>query len=207
MTSLTRLLPLWAILMCLLAWWQTGWFVNLKPAILPLLALIMFAMGLTLSLRDFRRVLTMPLLIALGVSLQFILMPLLAWLIGWGLTLEILLATGLILVGASPGGTASNVMTYLAGGNVALSISLTALSTLLAVILTPWLSWLYIDAAIAVPVGSMLQTILMLVITPVAGGMLLNQCLPRLVTPPPAVLPFAGHVGHRCHHCHRVRTE
>lgn len=183
MMSLSRFLPLWAILMCLLAWWQTSWFLSLKPAILPLLALIMFAMGLTLSLRDFRRVLTLPLLIALGVSLQFILMPLLAWLIGRGLALDTLLATGLILVGASPGGTASNVMTYLAGGNVALSITLTALSTLLAVILTPWLSWLYIDAAIAVPVGSMLQTILMLVIAPVAGGMLLNQCLPRLVTP------------------------
>lgn len=183
MMSLTRLLPLWAILMCLLAWWQTGWFVNMKPAILPLLALIMFSMGLTLRLQDFRRVLSMPVLIALGISLQFVLMPLLAWLIGRGLALETLLATGLILVGASPGGTASNVMTYLAGGNVALSITLTALSTLLAVVFTPWLSWLYIDAAIAVPVASMLQTILLLVIVPVAGGMLLNQCWPQLMTP------------------------
>ncbi len=183
MFSLTRLLPVWALLMCLLAWWQTGWFVSLKSAIMPLLAVIMFTMGMTLKPADFRRVLAMPALIGLGVSLQFLLMPLLAWLISRGLALETLLATGMILVGASPGGTASNVMTYLAGGNVALSITLTALSTLLAVVFTPWLSWLYIDAAIAVPPWSMLQTILMLVIMPVAGGMLLSQWLPRVISP------------------------
>ncbi len=192
MFSLTRLLPLWAILLCFLAWWQTDWFVSLKPAILPLLALIMFAMGLTLRLKDFRRVLTMPALILLGVSLQFLLMPLLAWLISRGVALETLLATGMILVGASPGGTASNVMTYLAGGNVALSITLTALSTLLAVVFTPWLSWLYIDAAIEVPVWSMLQTILLLVVAPVLSGMLLNQFLPRIVKPVQTVCPLVA---------------
>lgn len=192
MFSLTRLLPLWAILLCLLAWWQTDWFVSLKPGILPLLALIMFAMGLTLTLKDFRRVLKMPALILLGVSLQFLLMPLLAWLISRGVALETLLATGLILVGASPGGTASNVMTYLAGGNVALSITLTALSTLLAVVFTPWLSWIYIDAAIEVPVWSMLQTILLLVVAPVLSGMLLNQFLPRMIKPVQEVCPLVA---------------
>lgn len=192
MFRLTRLLPLWAILLCLLAWWQTDWFVSLKPGILPLLALIMFAMGLTLTLKDFRRVLTMPALILLGVSLQFLLMPLLAWLISRGVALETLLATGLILVGASPGGTASNVMTYLAGGNVALSITLTALSTLLAVVFTPWLSWIYIDAAIEVPVWSMLQTILLLVVAPVLSGMLLNQFLPRMIKPVQEVCPLVA---------------
>lgn len=192
MFSLTRLLPLWAILLCLLAWWQTDWFVSLKPGILPLLALIMFAMGLKLTLKDFRRVLTMPALILLGVSLQFLLMPLLAWLISRGVALETLLATGLILVGASPGGTASNVMTYLAGGNVALSITLTALSTLLAVVFTPWLSWIYIDATIEVPVWSMLQTILLLVVAPVLSGMLLNQFLPRMIKPVQEVCPLVA---------------
>lgn len=192
MLSLTRLLPVWAILLCLLAWWQTDWFVSLKPAILPLLALIMFAMGLTLTLRDFRRVLGMPALILLGVSLQFLLMPLLAWLISRGVALETLLATGMVLVGASPGGTASNVMTYLAGGNVALSITLTALSTLLAVVFTPWLSWLYIDAAIEVPVWSMLETILLLVVAPVLSGMLLNQFLPRVIKPVQALCPLVA---------------
>lgn len=183
MRLFTRWFPAWAILLSLLAWLQPEWFAILKPAILPLLALIMFAMGLTLRLDDFHRVLTMPQLVMLGVAMQFGLMPLLAWLIAHGLALETMLATGLILVGACSGGTASNVITFLAGGDVALSITLTAISTLLGVVMTPWLSWLYMDAEVVVPVWSMLQTILMLVIVPVALGISLNQLLPRLVKP------------------------
>lgn len=175
--------PFWAIAFSFLAWWQPDGFVFLKPAILPLLALIMFLMGLTLRLEDFQRVVLRPQLILLGVVLQFGLMPLLAWLIAQGLALETMLATGLILVGACSGGTASNVITYLAGGDVALSISLTAISTLLGVVLTPWLSWLYTDAQIMVPVWAMLKMILLLVIVPVAAGIAVNQLLPRVVKP------------------------
>lgn len=175
--------PVWAVGFSVMAWWQPEWFVWLKPAILPLLALIMFVMGLTLRLEDFQRVLQRPQLIMLGVVLQFGLMPFLAWLIAQGLALETMLATGLILVGACSGGTASNVITYLAGGDVALSISLTAMSTLLGVLLTPWLSWIYIDAQIVVPVWAMLKTILLLVIVPVATGIAINQFLPRIIKP------------------------
>lgn len=183
MRLITLGFPFWAIVMSGLAWWQAAWFIPLKAAILPLLALIMFLMGLTLRLEDFQRVLLRPQLILLGVVLQFGLMPLLAWLIAQGLALETMLATGLILVGCCSGGTASNVITYLAGGDVALSISLTAMSTLLGVIFTPWLSWLYIDAEVVVPVWAMLQMILLLVIIPVAAGLATNQLLPRLVKP------------------------
>lgn len=195
MPLMTRLFPLWAVLLSLLAWWQPHWFVPLKPTILPLLAMIMFAMGLTLTAADFRRVLTMPLLMLVGVCLQFGLMPLLAWLIAQILELDPLLATGLILVGACSGGTASNVMAYLAGGDVALSISLTALSTLLAVVMTPWLSWLYIEASVNVPVWSMLQTILTLVILPVAAGVTLNRFLPGLVRPLQPLSPLLAMVA------------
>lgn len=187
---LTRLFPIWAIFLSLLALWQPDGFVWLKPAILPLLALIMFAMGLTLKLDDFRRVLNMPLLVTLGIALQFGLMPLLAWLVSKAFVLDPMLATGLILVGACSGGTASNVMTYLAGGDVALSITLTAVSTLLGVLLTPWLSWLYIDASITVPVWSMLQTILLLVIVPVSLGVAFNQFRPNWVRPMQAWCPL-----------------
>ncbi|MCX4186553.1 bile acid:sodium symporter family protein [Methylophaga sp. OBS4] len=176
--------------MSALAWWQPQWFVFAKPAILPLLALIMFAMGLTLTVNDFKRVLKMPGVIVLGTLLQFGLMPLLAWMIAAGLKLEPLLAAGLILVGACSGGTASNVITYLARGNVALSITLTAVSTLLAVVMTPWLSWLYIDTAIAVPVWSMLKTILWLVILPVVSGVLINQFFHRFVKPVQRMCPL-----------------
>ncbi|MBD3669750.1 MAG: bile acid:sodium symporter family protein [Gammaproteobacteria bacterium] len=187
---LTRLFPLWALLFSLLAWFWPQWFTGLKPAILPLLALVMFGMGLTLRLDDFIRVLRMPRLIALGVALQFGLMPLFAWFIATGLALDPLLAAGMILVGSSPGGTASNVVTYLAKGNVALSISLTAVSTLLAVLLTPWLSWLYIQANIEVPILPMLQTILLLVILPVTAGILLNHFFKRVLTPVQSFFPL-----------------
>lgn len=181
--NLTRLFPLWAILCSLLAWWQPQLFTDLKPAILPLLALVMFGMGLTLTFNDFARVLQMPRLIGIGTLLQFGVMPFAAWLIALLLGLDPLLATGMVLVGASPGGTASNVICYLAKGNVALSITLTAVSTLLAVILTPWLSWLYINASIDVPVLNMLTTIVQLIIAPVLLGILLNRFLHRQLQP------------------------
>jgi len=195
MRLITLGFPIWAIAFSFLAWWQPDWFVVFKPAILPLLALIMFLMGLTLRLEDFQRVLQRPRVIMLGVLLQFGLMPLLAWLIAHGLALETMLATGLILVGACSGGTASNVITYLAGGDVALSISLTALSTLLGVVLTPWLSWLYIDAEIVVPVWAMLKMILLLVILPVAAGIVVNQRLPRVIKPLQPICPVLAVVA------------
>ncbi len=183
MNAMTRLFPLWALIFSFLAWWLPDWFRQVDWAIVPLLAVIMFAMGLTLSWQDFLRVRTKPRIIVLGLCLQFGLMPLLAWLIAAALGLSPLLASGLILVGACSGGTASNVIAYLANGDVALSITLTAISTLLAVVMTPLLSWVYIDAAIAVPVWSMLKTILLLVIFPVLAGMSANQFYPRLVQP------------------------
>ena len=175
--QLTRLFPLWAVLSSWLAWSQPSLFLDFKPAILPLLAVIMFSMGLTLNLSDFARIFRMPRLIALGVLMQFSIMPLFAWLIALAFQFDPLLTAGMILVGASPGGTASNVICYLARGNVALSITLTAVSTLLAVLLMPWISWLYIHTSIEVPVVNMLKSILMLVIAPVLLGIVLNQLL------------------------------
>ena len=190
MTAIIRWFPIWALAVSTLVWWKPELFIDWKPAILPLLALIMFMMGLTLTAADFRRVASMPLLVLIGVSLQFGLMPLLAWLVANSLMLDPMLAAGLILVGTCSGGTASNVMTYLAGGDVALSITLTAVSTCLGVLLTPWLSWLYIDASISVPVWSMLQTILILVIAPVIAGMLANHFLSGWVRPIQSVCPL-----------------
>ncbi len=177
MTSagMTRLFPLWAVLASLLAWRFPELFTPLKPAILPLLASIMFCMGLSLRLQDFTRVLRMPRLILSGLLLQYSIMPLTAFLVIQLFQLDPMLAVGMILVGASPGGTASNVICYLARANVALSISLTSLSTLLSIFLTPWLSWFYIDASIDVPTLDMLKSILILVIAPVSLGVLLNQ--------------------------------
>jgi len=170
-----RLFPLWAIVLSALAYNMPAPFVELKGSIIPLLTVIMFSMGLTLSLQDFKRALAMPKLIISGLLLQYSVMPLAALLIAKLLQLDPALSIGLILVGTCPGGTASNVITYLAKGNVALSISLTSISTLLAMVLTPALTLLLADAAIDVPALKMLSTILAIVIFPVGLGLLLKH--------------------------------
>ena len=170
----TALFPLWALLGVLLAWRVPDVLVPLQVAIVPLLGLVMFAMGVTLTGGDFLRVLRRPFPVALGVALQFLLMPLLAWGLAQLAGLPPQLAIGLLLVGCSPGGTASNVICYLARGNVALSVSLTMLSTLLAFILTPALVWLYIGEKVPVPVLNMFLDVMKIVLIPVLLGTLLN---------------------------------
>ena len=113
--------------------WISTWYIN------PMLGVIMFGMGLTLSPKDFKIVLSRPKDILMGCFLQFLIMPLLAWGLTWAFSLPKELALGVILVGCCPGGTASNVITYLAKGDLALSVGVTAASTILAPLLTPLL--------------------------------------------------------------------
>lgn len=169
------LLPLGAIAVSIFALFYPGTLDRYDFAIVPLLGVVMFGMGMTLKPADFRRVLACPAVIALGIGLQFICMPLIAWLLGMLLHLPVVLLTGLILIGACPGGTASNVICYLARGDVALSITMTSLSTLLAVVLTPWLTWLYIGEKVPVPVLSMILSIFKIIILPVMLGIVVNQ--------------------------------
>lgn len=171
------LFPFGAILVSLIAQWNPGIFTPLKTGIIPLLACVMFGMGMTLSVEDFKRVLKRPSVIGLGVLLQYLIMPFLAWCYAKILQLPLPIAAGLVLVGACPGGAASNVMCYLARGDVALSISMTACSTLLAIICTPFLTWFYLNTSIAVPVELMMISIFKIVILPVVSGLLLNHFL------------------------------
>ncbi len=175
MDLLIRLFPLWAIALSLIAYNIPAPFVEIKSSIVPLLTIIMFSMGLTLSIADFKRILTMPKLIFTGLLLQYTIMPITALLLAKLLQLDPALTIGLILVGTCPGGTASNVITYLARGNVALSISLTTFSTILAVVLTPTTTQLLADTAIEVPTGKMLISILTIVIFPVGLGLTLKH--------------------------------
>lgn len=191
-TSFTRLFPLWAIGLSLLAYHYPASFSELKSSIIPLLAVIMFCMGLTLSLDDFKRALSMPRLILNGLLLQYLAMPLSALVIARLMQLEPSLTIGLLLVGASPGGTASNVITYLARGNVALSISLTSLSTVLAIVLTPLLTLLIADTSIEVPAIKMLGSIMYMVILPVSLGLLLNHYFNKQVRIIAPLLPLAA---------------
>lgn len=180
MFSVNRYFPLLAIAVSVLAWYEPQPLLGLKDAIVPLLTIVMFCMGLTLRWADFRRVWNKPQPIALGVLLQFTLMPLIAWLLVHLLQLPSELAIGLIIVGACAGGTASNVMTYLAGGDVALSVSMTLVSTLWGVVLTPWLVAFYSSADIAVDTLAMIINIAQLVLLPIAGGLLCNRFLPQV---------------------------
>jgi BASS family bile acid:Na+ symporter len=190
MITATTLFPLWALLCSGLAYWQPQWFTPLKPAIVPLLGIVMFGMGVTLTWRQFAAVLQRPQRVGLGMALQFGVMPLAAWVIGNGLGLPAEVIAGLVLVGASPGGTASNVVCFLARGDVALSITLTAVSTLLAVFATPLLTWLYVGREVPVPVWDMLLSIVKIVLIPVGLGVLVNGLAGRRLAPVQQLFPL-----------------
>ena len=177
----TELFPLWAVLGSAAAWAAPGPFAALQGAIAPLLGLVMFGMGATLAPRDFARVGRRPGLLALGLALQFGGMPAIGWAVARILGLPPELAAGVVLVGSCPGGTASNVICYLARADVALSITLTTASTVLAVVATPLLTDLWLGASIAVDVPGMIGSIFRIVLVPVALGVAANAWLgPRL---------------------------
>lgn len=173
--SATFLFPFGALLVTLLSWFYPAFLTPFADYIVPLLGLVMFGMGMTLRFENFIELLRRPKVIAIGVALQFLLMPLLGYLVAGLFGLEQALFTGLVLVGACPGGTASNVITYLARGDVALSIMMTTASTLLAVILTPLSTWFYLGTRIDVPVIDMMRDIFLIILVPVLAGVLINH--------------------------------
>ena len=144
-----------------------------------LLGAVMFGMGLSLRGRDFALVLRRPRDVAVGVAAQFVCMPLLAWVLSKALGLPPELALGVVLVGACPGGTASNVIAYLAQGDVALSVSMTACSTLLAPLATPAIVWLLAGKSVDVDTVRMFLDIVKIVIAPIVVGVAINELLPR----------------------------
>ncbi|PTX63179.1 BASS family bile acid:Na+ symporter [Melghirimyces profundicolus] len=181
---------LWVLVASFLAWlWPYG-FTWIKPWIAPLLGVIMFGMGLTLRGKDFALVLRRPWPALAGVLLQFAIMPLAAYAVAVALNLPSGLAAGLVLVGACPGGTASNVIVYLSRGDVPLSVTMTSVSTLLAPLFTPFLllwlagSWLPVDP------GAMVLSILQVVILPVVLGLVIRRFFPVTVEKATEALPL-----------------
>ena len=159
------------------------WWIN------PLLGVIMFGMGLTLSPQDFRIVFSRPRDVLVGCLAQFTIMPFMAWLLTKAFSLPSDLALGVILVGCCPGGTASNVITYLAKGDLALSVGMTATSTVLAPFMTPFLTWLLAGTLVDVNTLGMLQSIVYVVIAPILGGLLIQHFLPGFTKRAVAYLP------------------
>ncbi len=164
-------------------WVQTGW-------INYLLMLVMFGMGLTLKTEDFRYILKHPKYIALGCVSQFTFMPLLAFGLGMMFHLDTALLAGVVLVGTCPGGTSSNVITYLSKGDVALSVGMTSVNTVLAPVLTPAISYLFLHTNVEVNVWSMFLSIIQVVIIPVALGLMINQFWSRFTESFTRILPM-----------------
>lgn len=199
--TLANLFPVWVLTGAGLALWKPETATWFQPHWIPyFLGLIMLSMGLTLSLEDFSRVLKIPKSILLGVGLQYTIMPGLGYALALGFNLPIDFVIGLVLVACCPGGTASNVVCFIARTHVALSVSLTTCSTLLAVLLTPFLTTWWVESisleqtGLKVDVdtlGLLLKT-LKVVILPVLLGIFLNHFFHRGVKKVEAYTPFVA---------------
>ncbi len=178
----TNLFPLWTVLGAGASLvWPTAftWFGG--QMIVWGLAVIMLGMGITLSVRDFRSVAESPRLVFLGAGAQFLIMPFLGWAVGVGLQLPPDFAAGLILVSCCPGGTASNVVAYLARANLPFSVLMTMVSTFAAVVMTPLLTKFLAGKIVPVNAWGLFWSTVQVVLLPVAFGVGLNQLAPRLV--------------------------
>jgi bile acid:Na+ symporter, BASS family len=156
----------------------------------PLLGIVMFGMGLTLKPHDFRVVFSHPRDVFVGFLAQFSIMPLLAYLLAKLFSLPPELAIGVILVGTCPGGTSSNVITYLSKGDVALSVGMTVVSTALAPFMTPLLTYLYANQTVDVNIGAMFLSIVQVVILPIVLGFVINRFFPKFAVAVSEFLPM-----------------
>ena len=189
-SRLTKLFPILAIAVVATGALRPDSFVAAKFTIIPLLASIMFMMGLTLTRDDAQRIARDPRPVAVGVALQFLLMPILALTLAKLLQLSTPLTVGMVLVGSCAGGTASNVICFLARGDVALSVSMTFVSTLIGVVATPLLSQFYLAEQVAVDELAMIESLLQIVFVPVISGFCFRAVLPRLSAALQPALPL-----------------
>lgn len=171
--------PLWIITGSVLAFWHPPlftWFTG--PWITIGLGIIMLGMGLTLQVEDFTRILKFPRWVLVGVALQFTVMPFCGWSLARLLDLPDAYAVGLILVACCPGGTASNVICYLARANLALSVTLTTFSTMIAVAATPWLISMLAGTYLPIDAWGLFKSCLQVILLPVTVGLLFNRYIP-----------------------------
>ena len=194
MAAFVRLFPLWVTLGGVLALVYPSafaWFLD-YGLITPGLQIIMLGMGLTLELSDFARVFRAPAPILWGVLLQYTVMPLLGWAMGYLFQLPTPFAVGLVLVCCCPGGTASNLITYLAKADVALSVSMTAFSTMLAAVCTPLLTTWIVGSRVDVDGWGLFMSTAKVVLLPIAIGLLMHRYLPKLAEKLLPVAPAAA---------------
>lgn len=164
----------------------------MRRTIVPLIQVIMFGMGTTLTFQDFARVVRIPKAVLAGCSLQYLVMPLMGWTLARVFDLQPTVALGLVLVGSCPGGVASNVITYIARGNVALSVTMTACSTMLSPILTPLAMTVLAGQYLPVEMGTMAVSILQIIVVPVVAGVVIKRYATGVVSKVGRYLPFVS---------------
>ena len=181
---------LWVVLFAGMALLIPEAFVWLKTYITWMLGIIMFGMGMTMTIDDFKGVIHSPKAVVVGVIAQFMVMPGIAYALCQLFQLPAEIAIGVILVGCCPGGTASNVITYMAKGNSALSVACTSVSTILAPFLTPTIFYLLASQWIEIDAMSMLSSILQMVLFPIVLGLIVRSILKEKVEGYTSVMPF-----------------
>lgn len=170
-------------------------FLPIGPAINYLLMAIMLGMGMTLKGADFAMVAKRPFPLIIGILAQFLIMPISGWALVSLLSVDPAVAVGVILVAAAPGGTASNVMTYLAKGDIALSVAMTSVSTLLAPFLTPMIVLLLAGSYLPIDPWGLFVSIVQIVLVPIVAGLLLQRFAPRVVARLVEWMPLVSVVG------------
>lgn len=191
-----KYLALIVVVFTALALFFPSYFTFIKPIFInPLLGLIMFGMGLSIKLEDFKLLFKKPKEVIIGVIAQFVVMPFLAFVLVKVFSLPPEIAIGVILVGASPGGTSSNVITYLSKGDVALSVAITSCTTFLAPIMTPFLIYILAGESIQIDMFGMFYSIVQVVIVPIILGAIIHKFFPKFADLMEGVLPLISTIG------------
>ena len=177
----SKTFAIWVVVFAFIAAQFPETFKMFVPWIPYLLGIVMLGMGLTLTFKDFAEVTRNPKAVIIGVVVQFVVMPLIAFLLVKLFQLPPDLAIGVILVGSCPGGTSSNVMTFLARGNTALSVACTTISTLLAPVLTPAVFYLFASQWLDINAGAMFISVLKIVLLPIFAGVIIRTFLKEKV--------------------------
>lgn len=188
----SKTFALWVLLFAFLAFVSPEAFLEIRGYIPYLLGIVMFGMGITLTFNDFSEVVKHPKSVIVGVVGQFVIMPAIAFALAKLFALPTDLAIGVILVGACPGGTSSNVMTYLAKGNTALSVACTTISTLLAPLLTPIIFYVLASQWIDIDASAMFASVLKMVLFPIFLGLIIRALLKKQMAQISQTMPLVS---------------
>ena len=188
----SKTFALWAIVFAVLAFYFPSEFKIFAPYIPYLLGLVMFGMGITLTFNDFGEVAKHPKSVVIGVVGQFVIMPSIAFVLAKIFDLPPDLAVGVILVGSCPGGTSSNVMTYLAKGNTALSVACTTISTLISPLLTPTIFYVLASQWLDIDASAMFLSVLKMVLFPIFLGLVVRALFKKVIEQASQTMPLVS---------------